>query len=62
MSGIENKIIAIDTNIFIYFFEENPLYLPLAEKIFNELRTNKLFALTSVISLTEILSYSMAHC
>ncbi|HSW88174.1 MAG TPA: PIN domain-containing protein [Candidatus Saccharimonadales bacterium] len=57
MNGIENNIIGLDTNIFIYYFEENPLFLTLVDKLFKDLEKNKFKAITSVISLTETLSF-----
>lgn len=57
MNGIENNIIGLDTNIFIYYFEENHHFLPLVDKLFKDLEKNKFTAVTSVISLTETLSF-----
>ncbi|MDP3758373.1 MAG: PIN domain-containing protein [Candidatus Daviesbacteria bacterium] len=58
MSGIKNlKLIALDSNIFIYNLEQNSQYISSTDEIFNRLGLNKLKAVTSIISLTEILSY-----
>ena len=58
MNGIKNlKIIALDSNVFIYNLEQNPDYVQFTDFIFNRLITNKSRAVTSIISLTEILSY-----
>lgn len=50
------KIVGLDTNIFIYFFEQNPEFGESAKKIFDLLSAGKLSAATSIISLIEILS------
>lgn len=58
MNGIaENKQIALDSNIFIYNLEGNPQFSSGSNLIFEKLVANKLKAVTSIISLTEILSY-----
>lgn len=58
MNGItENKQIALDSNIFIYNLEGNPQFSSGSNLIFEKLVSNKLKAVTSIISLTEILSY-----
>ncbi len=57
MNGMKNKLIALDTNIFIYHFESNPRFIPYTNRIFMSLIRNKNRATTSVISLIETLSY-----
>lgn len=58
MSGIKNiKLVALDSNVFIYNLEQNPQYISATDEIFNRLVLNKLKAVTSIISLTEVLSY-----
>lgn len=58
MNGIKNlKLVALDSNIFIYNLEQNPQYISFTDEIFNRLGRNKLKAVTSIISLTETLSY-----
>lgn len=58
MNGIKNlKSIALDSNIFIYNLEQNPHYTQFTDVLFNRLILNDLKAVTSIISLTEILSY-----
>jgi predicted nucleic acid-binding protein len=47
--------IALDTAVFIYFIEEHPRYLPLIEPIFAELDQGKLEAVTSAVTLLEVL-------
>jgi len=53
---MKNKLIGLDTNIFIYHFQNNPQFGQKAQKIFSQLTTNKTKAITSVITLTELLS------
>lgn len=50
------KIVALDTNIFIYFFENNANFGHKAKLIFEKLTTNQLKAVTNITSLAEILS------
>lgn len=58
MSGIKNlKRIALDSNIFIYNLEQNPRYVQITDRIFKRLMAKRLIAATSIVSLTEILSY-----
>lgn len=58
MSGIgKAKVIALDSNIFIYHFEDNPNFILKTEAIFNKLANKKLQTVTSIISLIETLSY-----
>lgn len=60
MSGIRQfgkfKTVGLDTNIFIYFFEQNPEFSSRAKIIFDALSSGKQSAVTSIISLIEILS------
>lgn len=58
MNGIGNlKYVGIDSNLFIYNLEQNPQFVKYTDIVFNKLALNKLKAVTSIISLTEILSY-----
>ena len=47
--------VAIDTALFIYFIEEHPVYLPLVESLFVEVTEGRLAAVTSAITLLEVL-------
>jgi predicted nucleic acid-binding protein len=47
--------VALDTAVFIYFIEEHPAYLPLIEPIFLELDRGGIEAVTSAITLLEVL-------
>ena len=58
MSGIaKSKLAALDSNIFIYNLEENFEFVRFTDSIFKRLIENKLKAVTSIISLAEILSF-----
>lgn len=56
MSWKKYKSIGLDSNIFSYHFHKHPIFGPLAKEIFDALSINKLRAVTSIITLTEILS------
>lgn len=47
--------VAIDTCLFIYFIEEHPDYLPGIESLFQQIADGKLAAVTSAITLLEVL-------
>lgn len=47
--------VAIDTALFIYFIEEHPRYLPLVESLFVEIAAGRLAAVTSSVTLLEVL-------
>lgn len=53
--------IALDSNIFIYYFEKHPEFFEKTRSIFTELEQNNFSAITSIISLTEMLSYPLSQ-
>lgn len=58
MNGIGKfKSVSLDTNIFIYHFEENPEFTPYTAQIFEKIAQGEFRATTSVVSLIETLSY-----
>jgi len=60
MNGIKKyKLIGIDSNLFIYHFEENPQFVSATQLVFNHLSDGNLKAATSIISVIEILSYPL---
>ena len=60
MNGIKrHKTIALDSNIFIYHFEDNPEFISSTNKIFGAMSENKLRVVTSIISVIEALSYPL---
>ncbi len=58
MNGtLKFKLVGLDSNIFIYLFDENPEFIKNCHLIFNLLDQGKLEAVTSIISVIEALSY-----
>ncbi|MEW6416604.1 MAG: PIN domain-containing protein [Nitrospirota bacterium] len=55
MKAIRDKIIGIDTMVFIYHLEDHPDYSHVTERIFEAVEHGKYNAVTSVITLIEIL-------
>lgn len=66
MSGRENikltgiKKISLDTNIFIYHFQNVAPYKTKTDVIFEALAESKLKAVTSIVSKAELLSYKQS--
>jgi len=50
------KVLALDTNIFIYHFEENPAYSAFTEGLFEKIESGRVRAITSALTLHEILT------
>jgi predicted nucleic acid-binding protein len=50
-----HRILALDTSIFIYQLEANPRYLQLTDRIFSWLESPDSMAVTSTITMTELL-------
>lgn len=50
-----HRRVALDTSIFIYQLEANPKYLPLTDYVFSWLESNGPTAVTSVITMAELL-------
>lgn len=58
MNGIASlKFVGLDSNIFIYHFENNPDFSLFTTEVFVRLSKGSLRAVTSVISVIEALSY-----
>ena len=58
MSGIANlKLVGLDSNLFIYHFENNPDFATFTVKVFDRLSKGTLRAVTSIVSVMETLSY-----
>ena len=47
--------LGLDTSPFIYFVEQNPLYVDLMREVFKRVTNGDLSARSSVITLTEVL-------
>lgn len=52
---LNGKTILLDTNCFIYYFEDNPKYSNKLEKIFTDIESGNNEAFMSIISFMEIL-------
>lgn len=50
------KIVALDTNIFIYHFEEHPSYVEFTEALFERIESGRARAVTSALTLHEVLT------
>ena len=53
---IKKSIIALDSMIFIYHFENNPAFSHQTYKIFSSIESGKAIGITSIITLMEILT------
>jgi predicted nucleic acid-binding protein len=49
-------LIGLDTMVFIYHFEKNQRYFPITTFILNSIESGKVKALTSIVSLIEVLT------
>lgn len=52
--AIRGKLAAVDTAPFIYYLEENPAYLTLADELFDAIDRREARGLTSVLTLLEL--------
>jgi len=50
-----HRLVALDTCIFIYQWEANPRYSPLTDHVFSSLEQSDFAAVTSTITMTELL-------
>jgi hypothetical protein len=50
-----HRTIALDTNVFVYHMEANLRYLPLTEEVFSWLDHGHSMAVTSTLTMTELL-------
>ena len=50
------RIFALDTNIFIYHFEEHPAYVGFTEALFERIESGRVKAVTSALTLHEVLT------
>ena len=62
MRNLSNfSIIALDTNIFIYYLNRTSIYHSQAEELFKKLQSGEFKAVTSILTLTELLSFSISE-
>jgi predicted nucleic acid-binding protein len=57
MNGMKNKLVGLDTNVFIYYFQQHPQLGESAKHIFSQLVAHKTKAVTSTITMIEMLSF-----
>lgn len=49
--------VALDTNIFIYYFDKKSIFHTQAKKVFSEIHENTSQVIVSMVTYTELLSY-----
>lgn len=49
------SVIGLDSQIFIYHFENNPVFKPLTMTLFNLMEQGKIIGVTSILSILEII-------
>lgn len=52
---LRGKVVGVDTTLFIYFIERNPTYVDIARAFFQVVDRGECKAVTSIISLLEVL-------
>lgn len=55
----KSSLVCLDSNIFIYYFNQHPQFGPASKIIFDQISNKTIKAIASVITITEILSHSM---
>jgi predicted nucleic acid-binding protein len=55
------QIVGLDTAPLIYYLEEHPTYLPLVDPFFDALARGDLHAVTSTVTLIEVLTQPLRH-
>ena len=61
MVNIKRKIVYIDTNIFIYYFNKDSQFGEKTRLVLREFRSKNARFITSIISLSEILSFKSSE-
>ncbi len=61
IEGLRNTLVALDTSPLIYLIEEHPLWLPVVRPFFQALDDGHFRAVTSTITLTEVLVHPLRH-
>jgi predicted nucleic acid-binding protein len=57
IEDLRGETVAIDTAPLIYYIEENPTYLPLVKPFFQSLDSGEFRAVTSTVTLLEVLTH-----
>jgi predicted nucleic acid-binding protein len=55
LSDLGSGPVALDTSVFVYFIEEHPIYLPLVDPLFEAIAAGEIQAVTSSLTLLEVL-------
>jgi predicted nucleic acid-binding protein len=55
LSGLKDQKVAVDTMVFIYAFEEHPVYRGILKSFFRALENGEMDAITSTLTITECL-------
>ena len=55
----KGSLVGLDTNIFIYYFQKHPLFGPKTREMFEYFSENKIVAITSNITLIELLAFPL---
>ena len=56
---ITGRLLAFDTSPLIYYIEQHPLYLPVADDLFDSIQQGNTRAVTSVLTLLEVLVHPL---
>ena len=59
LSDLGHGPIGLDSSIFIYFIEEHPRFLPVVEPVFSSVAAHDLAAVTSSVTLLEVLVHPL---
>ncbi|ABA22931.1 PilT protein-like protein [Trichormus variabilis ATCC 29413] len=59
LAQLQGQIVGLDTAPLIYFIEENPNYLNVADAFFEALFRGEFSVVTSVLTITEVLVYPL---
>ena len=59
LTDIGHGPVALDASIFIYFIEEHPRFMPVVEPVFSSIAEGSLAAVTSSLTLLEVLVHPL---
>lgn len=55
----KRKYLGLDTNVFIYYLQAHPKFGLSAKKVFSALNSNKATAVTSILTVAEVLAFKV---
>jgi predicted nucleic acid-binding protein len=61
VEDLHGQVVGLDTAPLIYYLEEHPLYLPVVDPFFAALARGDLQAVTSTVTLIEVLTQPLRH-